>query len=128
MKVLIIEDDMLNMKLFSDIMTLNGFEPIKSTNGLDAVKLAKKHVPAAILMDMQLPYKSGLQITKEIKADEQLADIPIIALTGFAAESHKEICLNGGCDAYMAKPVSIWQLANSVSRMTGRALPEAPTA
>jgi len=126
MKILIIEDDHLNMKLYCDILKLNGFEPVTSTNGMDAVELAEKHAPAVILMDMRLPYKNGLQITQELKSTAHLAHIPVIALTGFAAPEHRELCLSNGCDEYMAKPISIWELVASVSRILGLPIPDAP--
>lgn len=125
MKILIVEDDHLNMKLYCDILSLSGFEPIKSSDGLDAVALAEKHAPSAILMDMRLPYKNGLEITQELKSVPHLAHIPIIALTGFAAPSHRELCLSNGCDIYMSKPISIWELVASISKIVGLPVPKA---
>ncbi len=123
MKILVVEDDRLNMKLYCDVLSMNGFEPIKSRNGLDAVALAEQHAPAAILMDMRLPYKNGLEITSDLKSSVLAADIPVIALTGFAAPEHRDLCLKGGCDAYISKPVSIWDLVTSISRIVGRPEP-----
>ena len=83
-KVLIVEDNELNMKLFHDLLVAHGYATIQTRNGLEALALARRHRPALILMDIQLPEISGLEVTKWIKEDDELRDIPIVAVTAFA--------------------------------------------
>ena len=79
--VLIVEDNELNMKLFNDLLEAHGYQTVQTRNGVEAVELARKHHPDLILMDIQLPEVSGLQVTQWIKDDETLRDIPVIAVT-----------------------------------------------
>ena len=127
MKILVVEDDALNRKLYSDVLNLSGFETVLSVDGLDTVELAEQHMPDAIIMDMQLPYKSGLEITRALKKTLHLAQIPVIAITGFAATDHRKICLDNGCDEYLTKPLPIWDLTEIVCRLVGIPVPEIRT-
>src|ERR1700751_2198195 len=88
--VLIVEDNELNMKLFHDLLQANGFNTIETRNGIEARDLARKHKPDLILMDIQLPEVSGLEVTKWIKEDDELKAIPIIAVTAFAMKGDEE--------------------------------------
>src|SRR5256885_2250314 len=83
-KVLIVEDNELNMKLFNDILEAHGCTILQSRDGLDALQIARQHRPDLIVMDIQLPVVSGLEITKRLKADEELRGIPVVAVTAFA--------------------------------------------
>lgn len=124
MKILVIEDDPLNRKLFNDVLNLSGFETILSVDGLDAMALAEQHMPDAIIMDMQLPYKSGLDITRTLKETPHLANIPVIAVTGFTASAHRKTCMDSGCDGYLIKPLQIWDLTEIVCRLIGIPVPQ----
>ncbi|NNE57290.1 MAG: response regulator [Hellea sp.] len=106
-KVLIVEDNELNMKLFSDLLDAHGFETEQAREGLKAIKLAKSFRPDLILMDIQLPEVSGLEVTKWIKDDESLAGIPIIAVTAFAMKGDEKRIRDGGCEAYISKPINV---------------------
>lgn len=106
-KVLIVEDNELNMKLFSDLLEAHGYETVGTNNGLNALDLAREHSPDLILMDIQLPEVSGLEVTKWLKDDDALASIPVIAVTAFAMKGDEERIREGGCEAYMSKPISI---------------------
>jgi len=106
-KVLIVEDNELNMKLFNDIFEAHGYTTLQSRDGLDALQIARQHRPDLILMDIQLPVVSGLEITKQLKADEELRGIPVVAVTAFAMKGDEEKIRQSGCDAYMIKPISI---------------------
>jgi len=106
-KVLIVEDNELNMKLFSDLLDAHGFETEQTREGLKAIKLAKKFKPDLILMDIQLPEVSGLEVTKWIKDDKTLSDIPIIAVTAFAMKGDEKRIRDGGCEAYISKPINV---------------------
>src|SRR4051794_40556925 len=95
-KVLIIEDNVLNMRLFNDLLEAYGYTTLQSNDGLNALQLARLHRPDLILMDIQLPVESGLEITKRLKADEELRSIPIIAVTAFAMQGDEEKVLPRG--------------------------------
>lgn len=114
--VLIVEDNELNMKLFNDLLQAYGYRTIQSVNGLDASDLARKHMPDLILMDIQLPERSGLDLTKDIKADPELAHIPVIAVTAFAMKSDEQKIRDGGCEDYLAKPISVPVFLEKVKR------------
>src|SRR5215467_242406 len=105
--VLVVEDNELNMKLFHDLLEASGYNIVQTRNGLEAIDLARSHRPDLILMDIQLPEISGLEVTKWIKEDDDLKSIPIIAVTAFAMKGDEEKMREGGCEAYLAKPISV---------------------
>jgi two-component system, cell cycle response regulator DivK len=115
-KVLIVEDNDLNMKLFHDLLVAHGYVTLQSKDGVEALKLARLHRPDLILMDIQLPEISGLQVTQWIKEDEDLRAIPVIAVTAFAMKGDEEKIREGGCEAYIAKPISIATFLRTVER------------
>ena len=104
--ILIVEDNELNMQLFNDVLEVKGYQTLQSRNGLDALKIARESKPDLILMDIQLPGISGLDVAKSIKEDRNLKTIPIIALTAFAMKGDEEKIRQGGCEDYLAKPIS----------------------
>lgn len=106
-KVLIVEDNELNMKLFHDLLESQGYETLQTREGMQALQLARAHRPDLILMDIQLPEISGLEVTKWIKEDEELSNIPVIAVTAFAMKGDEERIRQGGCEAYISKPISV---------------------
>jgi len=105
--ILIVEDNELNMKLFNDLLQAHGYETVQTKDGRDALNLAREHKPDLILMDIQLPEISGLEITKMLKADDELKHIPVIAVTAFAMKGDEEKIREGGCEGYIAKPISV---------------------
>jgi len=105
--ILIVEDNDLNMKLFHDLLEAHGYNTLQTKDGIEALKLARQHRPDLILMDIQLPEISGLEVTKWIKEDDDLKAIPIIAVTAFAMKGDEEKMREGGCEAYLAKPISV---------------------
>jgi two-component system cell cycle response regulator DivK len=115
-KVLIVEDNDLNMKLFNDLLVAHGYGTLQSKDGIGALELARQHRPDLILMDIQLPEISGLEVTQWIKEDEDLRTIPIIAVTAFAMKGDEEKIREGGCEAYIAKPISITSFLRTVER------------
>ncbi|MCE7030117.1 MULTISPECIES: response regulator [Jiella] len=106
-KVMIVEDNELNMKLFRDLLVAHGYDTVQTRNGLDAMDLARAERPDLILMDIQLPEISGLDVTRQLKADPELFKIPIIAVTAFAMKGDEERIRQGGCEAYISKPISV---------------------
>ncbi|HEY7990738.1 MAG TPA: response regulator [Stellaceae bacterium] len=115
-RVLIVEDNDLNMKLFHDLLEAHGYDTLQTKDGLEALQLAREHHPDLILMDIQLPEVSGLEVTKWIKEDDALKDIPIVAVTAFAMKGDEEKIREGGCEAYIAKPISISHFLDTVKR------------
>ncbi len=105
--VLIVEDNELNMKLFGDVLESRGYRTLRTGEGLAALELALAHRPDLILMDIQLPAISGLEVTRWIKAEPALAHIPVVAVTAFAMAGDEQRIREGGCEAYIAKPISI---------------------
>src|ERR671932_2548237 len=105
--VLIVEDNELNMKLFNDLLEAHGYATLKTASGIEAIELARAHRPNLILMDIQLPEVSGLEVTKWLKEDDELRHIPVIAVTAFAMKGDEEKIREGGCEAYIAKPISV---------------------
>ncbi len=105
--VLVVEDNDINMKLLHDVLELHGYNGLQAKDGMEGWRMAREQRPDLILMDIQLPSISGLEATKRLKADETLKSIPVIAITAFAMAGDKEKFLEGGCDAYIPKPISI---------------------
>ena len=105
--ILIVEDNELNMKLFNDLLQAHGYTTIQTKDGRDVLKLAREHKPDLVIMDIQLPEISGLELTKMLKADDELKHIPVIAVTAFAMKGDEEKILEGGCEGYIAKPISV---------------------
>ena len=112
--VLIVEDNELNMKLFHDLLESHGYDAIGTGNGIEALELARTHRPDLILMDIHLPDVSGLEVTKWIKGDPELRRIPVVAVTAFAMNGDEERIRQGGCEAYLSKPISIAKFMETV--------------
>lgn len=105
--VLVVEDNELNMKLFNDLLEAHGYNVVQTRDGLKALDLARTHKPDLILMDIQLPEVSGIEITKWLKEDDALRSIPVIAVTAFAMKGDEQKIREGGCEAYISKPISV---------------------
>lgn len=115
-KILVVEDNELNMKLFSDLLEAHGYETIQTKDGKDVVDIAKTNMPDLILMDIQLPEVSGLDVTKWLKKDETLKDIPVIAVTAFAMKGDEQKIREGGCEDYISKPISVIQFIEKIKK------------
>lgn len=105
--VLIVEDNELNMKLFHDLLEAHGIQTVETNSGKNVLDLAREHDPDLILMDIQLPEISGLEITRQLKNDNDLKSIPVIAVTAFAMKGDEEKIREGGCEDYISKPISV---------------------
>ena len=116
-RILIVEDNDLNMKLLHDLLEAHGYATLQTKDGMEALKLARLHHPDLILMDIQLPDVSGLEVTKWIKEDDDLKTVPIIAVTAFVMKGDEEQIREGGCEAYIAKPISVVNLLRTVRRL-----------
>lgn len=114
--ILVVEDNALNMKLFDDVLSAHDFDVIKSVDGSDVVELARKHMPNLIVMDIQLPVKSGLDCTRELKAADDLKHIAVIAVTAFTVTGGIEEVFEAGCDDVLGKPINVQQFLDMVQR------------
>jgi len=106
-KVMIVEDNELNMKLFRDLVEASGYETVETRSGLAALDLARSTNPSLIFMDIQLPEVSGIDVIQQLKADHELKAIPVIAVTAFAMKGDEERIRASGCEDYMSKPISV---------------------
>ena len=106
-KIFIVEDNKLNLKLFKDILESHNIETAYTKNGFEALSLIKKEKPDIILMDIQLQGISGFDIIKQVKSDDEIKDIPIIAVTAFAMKDDEQKILDIGCAEYISKPIFI---------------------
>ncbi len=120
-RVLIVEDNELNMKLFHDLLEAHGYETIQTRNGKDVLALARRHRPDLVLMDIQLPEVSGLEVTRWLKGDAELSTIPVIAVTAYAMKGDEERIRQGGCEAYISKPISVLGFIETVRDFIGKA-------
>jgi two-component system, cell cycle response regulator DivK len=118
-QVLIVEDNDLNMKLFNDLLQAYGFSTLKSRSGLEGFELARTHRPDLILMDIQLPEVSGIDIIKLLKENEELRSIPVIAITAFAMKGDEERIRESGCEGYLPKPISVSKFIETVRGFIG---------
>ena len=112
--IMIVEDNELNMKLFNDLLRANGYGTLPMRNGYEALDALKENRPDLIIMDIQLPEISGLEVTRIIKQDESLRSIPVIAVTAFAMKGDEERIREGGCEAYLSKPISVAKFLETV--------------
>ncbi|MEE8306380.1 MAG: response regulator [Gammaproteobacteria bacterium] len=119
--VMIVEDNELNMKLFHDLLDAHGYQTLQTRNGMEALALAREHHPDLILMDIQLPEVSGLEVTKWLKEDDKLRSIPVVAVTAFAMKGDEERIREGGCEAYISKPISVLKFMDTVRQFIGDA-------
>jgi len=113
---LIVEDNELNMKLFNDLLEAHGYATLQTRDGLDALRIARDQRPDLIIMDIQLPEVSGLEVTKWLKEDDNLREIPVIAVTAFAMKGDEEKIREGGCQDYIAKPISVGNFIQTVQK------------
>lgn len=118
-KILIVEDNDLNLKLFRDLLGAHGYDTIETKEGLEAIALTKSERPDLILMDIQLPEISGLDVTRRLKADGAISGIPIVAVTAFAMKDDEEKILRAGCEAYISKPISIGHFLDTIKKFLG---------
>ncbi len=116
-KILVVEDNELNQKLFCDLLQSSGYEVHDVRDGALAIDAAKKIMPSLIIMDIQLPSISGIDLTKWMKQDQALSQIPILVITAFAMSRDEKRILESGCDAYMSKPISIKPFLEKVTEL-----------
>jgi two-component system, cell cycle response regulator DivK len=119
-RILVVEDNKLDMRLLKDILEGSGYETLQAADGLEAIDLAFASLPDLILMDIQLPEISGLEVSRRLKGDDRSRRIPIVAVTAFALGWHEREVLDSGCDAYISKPISVLGFLNTVESFLSR--------
>lgn len=115
-KIFIVEDNELNMKLFTDLLVANGYEVGSVRDGRQAVAKIIEYKPDLVLMDIQMPEISGLEVARMLKDNQQTKHIPVIAVTAFAMKGDEEKIKDGGCDGYIAKPISILNFLQTIAK------------
>lgn len=116
-RILIAEDDELNRRLIKDVLMYHGYEVMEAVNGDEAVKMAAKHKPDLVLMDIQMPIMNGAEAIRQLKNSPETKGIKIIAVTGFAMRGDRENTMKMGADGYMSKPIDIRQLPGAIERL-----------
>ena len=116
-KILVVEDNALNIKLFCDLLTAHGHEAEAVTDSREALDAARAFAPDLVITDIQLPHISGLELIELLKADSDLAHVPIMAVTAYAASGDEERFRAAGAQAYVSKPISVVRFVESVSEL-----------
>lgn len=116
-KVLVVEDNELNMRLFCDLLGAYGFTTFQCRDGAKAVEIARKEQPDLIIMDIQLPEVSGLDITRWLKDDPKVTHIPVLAVTAFAMRADEQRVREAGCEGYLSKPIQIASFIRAVEAL-----------
>jgi CheY-like chemotaxis protein len=119
-KILLVEDNEMNRDMLSRRLGRKGFEVAIATDGAQGVEMARSEAPDLILMDMSLPVLDGWEATRRLKADAELARIPVIALTAHAMAGDREKALEAGCDDYDTKPIELPRLLEKITRLLER--------
>ncbi|MEJ6595680.1 response regulator [Parasphingorhabdus sp.] len=119
-RVLVVEDNELNLKLFCDLLRAHDFVVEPVSDGREVLEKARSFVPNLIVMDIQLPHVSGLELIEQIKKDSQLKIIPIMAVTAYAGKGDEDRILSAGAEAYVSKPISVAKFIESVQKVLYR--------
>ena len=120
-RVLVVEDHEDNRQILRDLLENAGYDMIEAKDGEEALMAAASQRPDLILMDIQLPEVSGLEVTKWLKDDDELRSIPVIAVTAFAMKGDEERIREGGCEAYLSKPISVGKFIETIRHFLGTA-------
>ncbi len=118
-KILLVEDNEMNRDMLSRRLKRKGYDVVSATDGARGISMAQSELPDLILMDISLPVMDGLQATRQLKADPETRQIPIIALTAHAMAGDREKCLEAGCNDYATKPVEFPQLLAKIESFLG---------
>lgn len=116
-RILIVEDNPQNMRLIEMALRAKNYTLLKATNGKEALEVAKKEHPDIIIMDIQLPKMSGLEVTRRLRKIPAFSQTPIIAITAYAMKGDREKALNAGCNAYLSKPINTRELPEVIAQM-----------
>ena len=115
-RILVVEDNEKNMKLFRDVLSATGYRTLEARTGGEAIALATANAPDLVLMDIQMPDVDGVEALRRLRADERTAAIPVLAVTAQAMQGDREHFLAEGFDGYLSKPVNVRELIGTVRR------------
>ena len=118
-RALIIEDDNNNMELISYILEHYGYETIKAATGQEGYTLAAEHKPDFIILDIQLPDMTGIDVLQVIRSKPGGEQVPVIAMTSFAMAGDREAMINAGCNGYIEKPIEPERVMNQIIKIVG---------
>ena len=116
-KILVVEDNALNIKLFCDLLTAHGHQTEPVTDSRDAMATARSFRPDLVITDIQLPHVSGIELMEALRADAELKSVPIMAVTAYSAAGDEERIRAAGAQAYVAKPISVMRFAETVDQL-----------
>ena len=116
-KILVVEDNALNIKLFCDLLTAHGHQTEPVTDSREALDAARAFDPDLVITDIQLPYVTGIELMEQLRADDRLKDVPIMAVTAYAAAGDDERIRAAGAQAYVSKPISVMRFAETVDQL-----------
>ena len=116
-KILVVEDNALNIKLFCDLLTAHGHETEPVTDSRDALAAARSFKPDLVITDIQLPYITGIELMEMLRADDELKNVPIMAVTAYSAAGDDERIRAAGAQAYVSKPISVMRFAETVDQL-----------
>ena len=116
-KILIVEDNALNVKLFCDLLAAHGHEPQAVTDSRQAMDAAHDFSPDLVITDIQLPHVTGLDLIKMLREDDELSEVPIMAVTAYSAQGDEERIRAAGAQAYVSKPISVMRFAETVDQL-----------
>ena len=116
---MIVEDNALNIKLFCDLLAAHGHEPQAVTDSRQAIDAAHAFSPDLVITDIQLPHVTGFDLIRMMRADDKLSDVPIMAVTAYAARGDEERIRAAGAQAYVSKPISVMRFAETVDELLG---------
>lgn len=125
-KILVVEDNELNLKLFCDLLRAHGYEAEPVRDGREALERARAFVPDLVVMDIQMPHVTGLELIEQMKADAELRRMPIMAVTAYAAKGDEERIRDAGAEGYVSKPISVLKFVESVAALLAMPRPEEP--
>ncbi len=125
-RILIVEDNDLNIKLFRDLLLASGYTVYNTRDGVEAFRLARTHKPDLVVMDLQLPEFSGIEVTRWLKDEPSTRDIPVLAVTAFAMAGDEERALGAGCAAYITKPIAVKGFLEMIAKMLSEPMARSP--
>ena len=125
-KILIVEDNPQNMRLIEMTLRDRGYNLLRAVDGEEALDVAMQEHPALIIMDIQLPKMSGLEVTKKLRETQGFGDTPIIAITAYAMKGDKEKALDAGCDLHLSKPINARKLPELIAQMLAQRQKDSP--
>jgi two-component system cell cycle response regulator DivK len=123
-KILIVEDNELNLKLFCDLLRAHSFEVEPVRDGRDALDRARAFGPELVIMDIQMPHVSGLELIEQMKAEETLREVPVLAVTAYAARGDEERIRDAGAEGYVSKPISVMRFVEAIRALLPPPQPE----